>query len=58
MEKQFARTAFFTLMTCGVGCMGYAIQNNSHGYDLLGLSIGMLFNFWVASSKFDDAFKK
>lgn len=45
-------------MTCGVGCMGYAIQNNSHGYDLLGLSIGMLFNFWVASSKFDDAFKK
>jgi hypothetical protein len=58
MRTQFARTAFFTLITCGVGCMAYSIKSDAKDFELLWLFLVMIFSFWTASAKFDDAFKK
>jgi hypothetical protein len=57
MKQQISQTAFYILISCGVGCLLYALKNDSKGIELTSLAFGMCFNFWLASAKFNDAFK-
>jgi hypothetical protein len=37
--------------------MAYSIKSDAKDFELLWLFLVMIFSFWTASAKFDDAFK-